>query len=306
MEIKRKTNGGGGDYWVIKIDSLGNKQWDKDFGGTSVENFVSLAAVSSNKYLVGGTSFSGVSGNKTLPNKGGTDFWVILLDSIGNKLWENVIGGVNGADYLYYIYPMSDNGYLLSGYSYSSISGDKTENNLGNSQAWIVKLDSTGAKQWDKTIFTTANDGAAVVAFPDDGCYVIAVSTLAGIGGYKTQANWDTTEQTKDYWIMKFCMDTVVGIGDEAMDDEGGIQIQVYPNPFTTDLSIGLKAPFGGLGAATFTITNALGQVIYKREENNLSSNYTKMLDLSYLPNGFYFITVTQNGELFTKKVVKE
>ena len=30
------------DYWIIKIDSLGNKQWDKDFGGIDNEEFCKI------------------------------------------------------------------------------------------------------------------------------------------------------------------------------------------------------------------------------------------------------------------------
>ena len=98
-------------------------------------------------------------------------------------------------------------------------------------------------------------------------------------------------------------MDTVTAI-DDRHETQDTRQIQVYPNPFNSDLSIALKGE--NIQEATFTITNALGQVIYKREESNLSSNYTKMLDLSYLPCGFYFIQVTANGESTVKRVVKE
>ncbi len=66
-------------------------------------------------------------------------------------------------------------------------------------------------------------------------------------------------------------------------------------NPFTNDLSIALKGE--NIHEASFTITNVLGLVIYKREDTNLSSNYTKMIDLSYLPNGIYFVQITADGE---------
>ena len=37
--------------------------------------------------------------------------------------------------------------------------GNKTENNLGSKQTWVVKTDSLGNKQWDKTMFTSGQDG---------------------------------------------------------------------------------------------------------------------------------------------------
>jgi hypothetical protein len=46
----------------------------------------------------------------------------------------------------------SDGGYLLGGYSDSDANGDKTENSLGGSDYWVVKLDGSGAVQWDNTI----------------------------------------------------------------------------------------------------------------------------------------------------------
>jgi hypothetical protein len=118
------------------------------------------------------------------------------------------------------------------------------------------------------------------------------------VGGYKTQAAWDSSA---DYWVIKFCMEPFTGINAQA---SGGALLQVYPNPFTSDISISLQKQ--NLHAASFTITNAVGQTIYQRQETNLSSNYTKMLDLSYLPNGLYFIAVEVDGERTVRQVVKQ
>ena len=47
---------GGNDYWIIKIDSLGIKQWDKRYGGTKDDALFSLCLTSDGGYLLGGFS----------------------------------------------------------------------------------------------------------------------------------------------------------------------------------------------------------------------------------------------------------
>ena len=290
---KTQTNWGGSDLWIVLIDSLGNKKWDKRYGGTNDEAGTILLSVNGG-YLLGSTSLSGISGDKT---ESKTGFWLVAIDTLGNKLWDR---SYSDAYDMRGLSKTLDNGYLMSGRSTSNAGGDKTENNLAPTQIWIVKTDSVGTKQWDKTIFTTKYcEGYAIQT--TDGCYAVGAYTASGIGGYKTQTNWDNTEATYDYWIMKFCMDTVTDLSP-ALEGEGGIQ--VYPNPFSTDLSIALNGE--NIHEATFSITNAVGQTIYRKEENNLATGYTKGLDLSYLPNGIYFLEVTINGERTFKQIVKQ
>ena len=52
-------------------------------------------------FLLGGSSRSAVSGNKTTGHEGrtATDIWVVNVDGDGNKLWERNIGGA-GTDFL--------------------------------------------------------------------------------------------------------------------------------------------------------------------------------------------------------------
>ena len=204
-----KTDGGWGwsDYWIIKTDSLGNKQWDKDYGGTQQDEFISIQQVSDGGYILAGSSASGIGGDKTQPNWGDWDYWIIKTDSIGIKQWDKVFGGSSHEE-CYNILQTVDGGYLISGDSYSSISGNKTENNLGSEQIWVAKTDSLGNLIWDKTILEPGHDETGISIQTKDGCYLMANYTNGGIGGYKTQANWDSTDTTYDYWIIKFCDST--------------------------------------------------------------------------------------------------
>ncbi|MCX6274318.1 MAG: hypothetical protein NTV09_03825, partial [Bacteroidetes bacterium] len=67
---------GDDDYWIVKTDSLGNKQWDKDFGGTSEDNLISILQTTDGGYILAGSSSSGIGGDKTQSNWGNNDYWI--------------------------------------------------------------------------------------------------------------------------------------------------------------------------------------------------------------------------------------
>jgi hypothetical protein len=47
---------GGYDYWIVKTDSNGIKQWDKRFGGSTYDKMKSICQTSDKGYLMGGWS----------------------------------------------------------------------------------------------------------------------------------------------------------------------------------------------------------------------------------------------------------
>ncbi len=283
------------DYWIVKMDSNGNKIWDKSYCGLDVDDLTSIISTVDNGFLLGGFSYSDTGADKTQPNWGGKDYWIIKIDSAGNKLWDKDYGGT-GNEELYNLYATNDGGYLLAGTSESDISGDKSEDNLSLLQAWLIKTDSAGNKEWDKTILIDSFAYNVYAMQTNDGCYIVGNSTKAQIAGYKTQASWGSY----DYWVMKFCIDSVTAINELTSQT----QIAVYPNPFTNDLSISLQTE--NTHEAIFTIADLTGKTIYRREETNLASNYTKMLDLSHLTNGIYFVTISCQGNATTKKIIKQ
>ena len=60
----------GGDYWVVKINSLGQKVWDKTLGGSQDERTSSILATPNGEFIIVGASESDISGDKTEDRRG--------------------------------------------------------------------------------------------------------------------------------------------------------------------------------------------------------------------------------------------
>ncbi|MEO8085793.1 MAG: T9SS type A sorting domain-containing protein [Bacteroidota bacterium] len=202
---KSENSRGSNDYWIVRIDSLGNKIWDKTFGGSGIDVPSCIQPVTGGDFIVGGWSDSPFDGDKSDGTNGLQDFWILKFDSLGNKIWDRDFGGVDIEDGFGNVFQTLDSGFMVSGTSYSGISGDKTETNLGAEQNWLIKTDSLGIQQWDKTILTTGHDETGFTIQSSDGCYAVTVPSSGGIGGFKTQ----DTRGFNDYWTVKFCDSTL-------------------------------------------------------------------------------------------------
>src|SRR5687768_708661 len=66
------------------------------------------------------------------------------------KVWDKTFGSNNG-DELNSLNQTSDGGFILGGYARAGISGDKSQASKGYEDYWIVKVNASGNKQWDKT-----------------------------------------------------------------------------------------------------------------------------------------------------------
>ncbi len=141
---ENKTDNGFGvqDWWVIKIDEQLNVEWDRTFGGSSFDYAKQVLETPEGDFMLAGSSSSGISGNKTVTLAGSSDIWLIKLDANGNEIWQDRIGG-NGVDQAWDFIHTTDGGYCIAGNSDSDISGDKTENHLGQYDYWVIKLTAT-------------------------------------------------------------------------------------------------------------------------------------------------------------------
>ncbi|MCX7743488.1 MAG: T9SS type A sorting domain-containing protein [Flavobacteriales bacterium] len=85
-------HGGNSDVWLLKIDTYGNKLWDKSFGGTDWEFAYDISVDSMGYVYLGGFTRS-TNNDASDPGFGLQDFWVIKTDSAGNMVWNKKMGG---------------------------------------------------------------------------------------------------------------------------------------------------------------------------------------------------------------------
>ncbi len=189
---------GGSDYWIVKTSSFGVIQWQKTIGGSGYEFAHKICQSADGGYLVSGYSNSNISGDKTENSNGGSDFWLVKFDSLGNILWQNTIGG-NNEDYLTSIVQTKDSGFIIGGSSHSSTGGDKLENNIGDFDYWILKTDSIGNIQWQNTIGGTLRDDLESVIQTFDNGFLAGGYSYSYISGDKTE----TRNGNADYWLIR-------------------------------------------------------------------------------------------------------
>jgi hypothetical protein len=167
---------GGGDFWLVKTDASGNMEWNKTYGGTQFESASSVIATSDGGYALAGYTSSFEAG-------GGSDFWLVKTDALGNMEWNRKYGGtrVEGASM---VIATPDGGYALAG---------STQSAFGSADAdfWLVKTDSSGNMEWNGTYGGTSFDFASSLVATSDGGYALAGRTESHIAGYS------------DFWLVK-------------------------------------------------------------------------------------------------------
>ncbi len=113
------------DLWILKLDQTGTVSWQKTYGGSGTDAYPSIRQTSDGGYIVAGLTGSfGVNG----------DMWILKLDQTGMVSWQKTFGG-SDIDFAASIQQTTDGGYIVAGYY---------DFGAGNTDMWILKLDSNG------------------------------------------------------------------------------------------------------------------------------------------------------------------
>ena len=205
---KKEDCKGQEDFWVIKLDGKGNEIWQRTIGGSGQEKLLSIAQTIDGGYVLGGTSSSNKSEpnekgvedkyGKTEDSRGSLDYWVVKLDSKGDIKWQKTFGG-KYVDELKSIEQTNDKGFILGGYSNSPISGDKTQDNFGQNDFWIVKLDENGTELWQRTLGGDQDDKLFALSQTQDGGFIVGGNSNSGATNSKSKTNTKGT----DFWVLK-------------------------------------------------------------------------------------------------------
>lgn len=174
-------NHGNSDMWAAKLDSTGNVQWTKSYGGTMSDRANSIIQLTNGSYVLAGYSESNngdVSGNHLdnnfFPPLTTQDCWIINIDLDGALLWQKSIGGSVSENVNDIIETMTGD-IIFTGYSYSN-DGDISTNN-GQKDIIVGKMSTSGSLLWCKAIGGIYDDLPMSINNLPGGGYLLSGST---------------------------------------------------------------------------------------------------------------------------------
>ena len=236
---KTAPNYGGPDFYIVRLDSQGQKLWDRSYGTAQSETLAALEQTADGGLMLAGTSSTNFG-----------DFWIVRTDAAGNKLWDryfnrggqDVLGdakqtsdggfilagstqpnyavpmdfwiirldangnklwdatyGGNREDFLTAIQQTPDGGFLLGGRSISDTSGSKSAPFFGSYDYWLVRVDDTGGQLWDRAYGGTQADLLESVLIAPNGDILLAGYSTSGIDGNKT----NISVGAQDFWVLR-------------------------------------------------------------------------------------------------------
>ncbi len=159
------------DVYILRLDSEGNELWNKTYGGDYSVSGNSICQANDGGFLIAG-SIKFVSGAVA-------DAWILKISADGDSLWSNSFGG-SSADGASCIRPTSDNGFIVTGFNSIPLTG------VGD-QVYLVKLDSSGQEDWNKTYGDKYQNYGNWVEETSDGGFIIAGKTYRSYSG---NADW--------------------------------------------------------------------------------------------------------------------
>lgn len=169
--------------WIIKIDSSGNKDWDRKFDNGCA---YSVVQTSDGGYAIGGSRLikTDSSGNEEWNRTYGGNSIIqvsdggyvlagrpslVKTDFLGNEEWNITYGGI-GSECAWETIQTSEGGYALAGLTDSMYYNRSRE-------FWLMKIDSFGNEEWNRTYGSLKDDEARSVIQTSDGGYILAGGT---------------------------------------------------------------------------------------------------------------------------------
>ncbi|MBK7309714.1 MAG: T9SS type A sorting domain-containing protein [Sphingobacteriaceae bacterium] len=166
---------GATDAYLILVDSMGQKVWDKTYGGVMAD--VAKAVVVNP--IDSGFIFTGYTGSI---GNGGYDVYLVRTDKNGTIIWQQSFGGLDW-DFGNDIIIAPDGNILICGYTFNSKYGKK--------DGYISKINpNNGSIIWEKKYGDSHDDiFTSIISTTDGFISLCGTRTLDGI--------------SNDFWLFK-------------------------------------------------------------------------------------------------------
>jgi len=162
--ITNSFGAGYSDMVLVKYDSSGVKQWNRTWGGSDFDDGYAIAVDSSDDVYLAGNTYGFGAGN--------SDLVLVKYDGSGMQQWNRTWGG---SDYDY------GDGVAVDSLDNIYVVGSTSSFGVGSSDIVLVKYDSSGVQQWNRTWGGSSGDSGNAVAVDSlDNIYIVGSTSSFG------------------------------------------------------------------------------------------------------------------------------
>ncbi len=166
------------------------------YGTSDSDNLIKTIKCQDSGFLMVLNS-NGSNHDKTQASFGENDIWVVRLNADKSIRWEKTFGG-NLNEIPYSVVELSDENILILGASPSGVSGNKTSGNYGSNDYWVLKLNASGTKIWDKSFGSSSYDNPISILEISPLNYFISGISGGGVSGSKNSPSYGSS----DVWCI--------------------------------------------------------------------------------------------------------
>ena len=278
------------DGWVIKLDSLGNTEWDFTIGSsTNIEYISCIIQTSDNGYLAGlyGTPQGAGTGNVDCTTQSTyiPDAIVFKMDSSSNPEWHQCYGG-SGNDAVASLLEV-DNGYMIAAGGGSS-DGDLTGSGWhGSHDVWLVRIGLSGNIIWQKCYGGSNNDYPKRIFQTSDGGFMVFANTHSFDGD--VVGNPSNSPENPSIWIFEvdsvgelLWQQCIGGHGDESV--YGVVKQSDYKYAVAGEMNF---SPSGDVNCSNFVYGSQQNYWVFGISDTtvNVVENFQESIDIKVYPN---------------------
>jgi hypothetical protein len=207
---------GGYDGLIVRTNSSGDTIWQRTYGDLDWDLLYSVEVDPDGDFIVAGQTYSN--------GAGGSDGWLLLLNEMGDVIWQETYGGPT-EDFLNDVQLTTTGGYVMAGGTDST----------GNLDAWVVNVDSQGGLNWAAADGGDSVDFAADIVQTSDGGFSVIGTTesysewtemyhykLDTSGTFQWFKHWGQTGNQEGYEHMEIPSGNLVSVGYNAAVGAGG------------------------------------------------------------------------------------
>ncbi|MEZ4788825.1 MAG: T9SS type A sorting domain-containing protein [Flavobacteriales bacterium] len=180
------------DLWVLKLDAVGNIEWQRCLGSSESETPGTIAQTPDGGYILVGNA--GTVAGDVSESLGNGDIWLVRLTADGSILWDRAFGGTD-LDLGVEVAAMADGTYIVLGTVYS-MDLDASDNH-GAGDMWLGHVDTNGILLQSRCYGGNGTDvGRTMRSYPDG---------VVVFGGVTNSNDGDVTgnpEEGNEAWVV--------------------------------------------------------------------------------------------------------